>query len=146
MRLSPFSKHPYRVVPGARLTPPPSPAAGIGVDDTFVVLSAWWRTRSRDPVPRRMADAYEEAAVSITITSLTDMFSFWVGVATPIPSVQIFCLYSGETAGRPLQLLCALVMCDVQGLQLLWCTFSKKVCDVMSFSKNMLTDTDRYQM
>ncbi|XP_043198060.1 patched domain-containing protein 3-like [Amphibalanus amphitrite] len=68
---------------------------GIGVDDTFVVLSAWWRTRLTDSVPRRMAEAYEEAAVSITITSLTDMFSFWVGVATPIPSVQIFCLYTG---------------------------------------------------
>ena len=66
------------------------------MDDTFVVLSAWWRTRLHDPVPKRMAEAYEEAAVSITITSLTDMFSFWVGVATPIPSVQIFCLYTGE--------------------------------------------------
>ncbi|KAF0307599.1 Patched domain-containing protein 3 [Amphibalanus amphitrite] len=71
---------------------------GIGVDDTFVVLSAWWRTRLTDSVPRRMAEAYEEAAVSITITSLTDMFSFWVGVATPIPSVQIFCLYTANTS------------------------------------------------
>ena len=71
------------------------------MDDTFVVLSAWWRTRVQDSVPRRMADAYEEAAVSITITSLTDMFSFWVGVATPIPSVQIFCLYSGTSVWPP---------------------------------------------
>ncbi|KAF0290223.1 Patched domain-containing protein 3 [Amphibalanus amphitrite] len=68
---------------------------GIGIDDTFVMLAAWRRTRLQDPVPVRLSHAYEEAAVSITITSLTDMFSFWVGAVTPFPSVQIFCVYTG---------------------------------------------------
>ncbi|XP_043202388.1 patched domain-containing protein 3-like, partial [Amphibalanus amphitrite] len=67
----------------------------IGIDDTFVMLAAWRRTRLQDPVPVRLSHAYEEAAVSITITSLTDMFSFWVGAVTPFPSVQIFCVYTG---------------------------------------------------
>ena len=67
------------------------------MDDTFVVLSAWWRTRIQDSVPRRMADAYEEAAVSITITSLTTVISFLVGAISPFPSVQIFCIYTGES-------------------------------------------------
>ncbi|KAB7502771.1 Patched domain-containing protein 4 [Armadillidium nasatum] len=67
---------------------------GIGIDDSFVMLAAWRRTRIQDPVPERLAQTYAEAAVSITITSLTDMISFFIGVITPFPSVQIFCIYT----------------------------------------------------
>jgi len=69
--------------------------SGIGIDDTFVMLASWRRTSPHDPVPKRMGEAYAEAAVSITITSITDMLSFWVGVTTPFPCVQIFSVYSG---------------------------------------------------
>ncbi|XP_039747229.1 patched domain-containing protein 3 isoform X1 [Pararge aegeria] len=68
---------------------------GIGIDDTFVMLAAWRRTSSKLPVPERMAIMLSEAAVSITITSVTDMLSFFIGVFSPFPSVQIFCMYSG---------------------------------------------------
>ncbi|XP_011307702.1 patched domain-containing protein 3 [Fopius arisanus] len=68
---------------------------GIGIDDTFVMLAAWRRTNILDPVPERMAKTLSEAAVSITITSLTDMISFFIGIMSPFPSVQIFCIYSG---------------------------------------------------
>ena len=61
---------------------------GIGIDDTFVMLAAWRRTSSHDPVPVRMGNCYREAAVSITITSVTDMLSFWIGVITPFPCVK----------------------------------------------------------
>lgn len=69
--------------------------AGIGIDDTFVMLAAWRRTSSKLSVPERMGSMLSEAAVSITITSLTDMISFFLGIMSPFPSVQIFCLYSG---------------------------------------------------
>ncbi|XP_046426062.1 patched domain-containing protein 3 [Neodiprion virginianus] len=68
---------------------------GIGIDDTFVVLAAWRRSNILAPVPERMAVTLSEAAVSITITSLTDMISFFIGIMSPFPSVQIFCIYSG---------------------------------------------------
>ncbi|XP_043494898.1 patched domain-containing protein 3 [Polistes fuscatus] len=68
---------------------------GIGIDDTFVMLAAWRRTCITKPVPERMAQTLSEAAVSITITSLTDMISFFIGILSPFPSVQIFCIYSG---------------------------------------------------
>ncbi|XP_066586753.1 patched domain-containing protein 3 [Prorops nasuta] len=68
---------------------------GIGIDDTFVMLAAWRRTCISKPVPERMAQTLSEAAVSITITSLTDMISFFIGIMSPFPSVQIFCIYSG---------------------------------------------------
>lgn len=69
--------------------------SGIGIDDTFVMLAAWRRTSMKDPVPLRMAQMLSEAAVSITITSITDFFSFWIGIFSPFPSVTIFCIYSG---------------------------------------------------
>ncbi|EDS37708.1 conserved hypothetical protein [Culex quinquefasciatus] len=69
--------------------------SGIGIDDTFVMLAAWRRTSVKLSVPERMGHMMSEAAVSITITSLTDMLSFWIGIACPFPSVQIFCTYSG---------------------------------------------------
>lgn len=68
---------------------------GIGIDDTFVMLASWRRTSSHDPIPVRMGNCYRDAAVSITITSVTDMLSFWIGVITPFPCVQIFCVYTG---------------------------------------------------
>ncbi|KAH0552327.1 patched domain-containing protein 3 [Cotesia glomerata] len=68
---------------------------GIGIDDTFVMLAAWRRTNIMDPVPQRMAATLSEAAVSITITSVTDMISFFIGIVSPFPSVRIFCIYSG---------------------------------------------------
>ena len=37
----------------------------------------------------------DSAAVSITVTSLTDFFSFILGVMTPFPCVRIFCIYTG---------------------------------------------------
>jgi len=68
---------------------------GIGVDDSFVLTAAWRRTSTADSVPKRMADTYSEASVSITITSLTDACSFFVGVITPLPALQIFSTYAG---------------------------------------------------
>ncbi|RXG68511.1 Patched domain-containing protein 3 [Armadillidium vulgare] len=68
---------------------------GIGIDDMFVILSAWQRTKIQDDVPSRMGKTYMEAAVSVTITSLTNMLSFFIGAWNPFPSVQFFCLYTG---------------------------------------------------
>nr|XP_040578462.1 LOW QUALITY PROTEIN: patched domain-containing protein 3-like [Lepeophtheirus salmonis] len=68
---------------------------GIGIDDTFVMLGSWRRTSVHETVPARLAQTYRDAAISITITSITDMLSFWIGIITPFPSVRIFCLYTG---------------------------------------------------
>jgi len=68
---------------------------GIGIDDTFVILAAWRQTDELASVPKRLADCFSEAGVSITITTLTDMLSFYVGLMTPIPSVQIFSAFAG---------------------------------------------------
>ncbi|XP_068145808.1 patched domain-containing protein 3 [Drosophila tropicalis] len=67
---------------------------GIGIDDTFVMLAGWRRTPAKMPVHERMAHMMSEAAVSITITSVTDFVSFLIGIISPFRSVKIFCTYS----------------------------------------------------
>ncbi|KAL0199780.1 hypothetical protein M9458_002967, partial [Cirrhinus mrigala] len=52
-------------------------------------------TNIQDTVPKRMADTYREAAVSITITTLTDVLAFYLSYGNPFGSVQSFCLYAG---------------------------------------------------
>lgn len=59
------------------------------------MLAAWRRTSVKLSVPDRMGLMLSEAAVSITITSLTDIISLLIGVVSPFPSIQIFCKYSG---------------------------------------------------
>lgn len=64
---------------------------GIGMDDTFVLLAAWRCTDKKASVEDRMAKTYEDAAVSITVTSLTNFISFLIGISAPFPVVRIFC-------------------------------------------------------
>lgn len=59
------------------------------------MLAAWRQTSSKLSVPERMGRTMSEAAVSITITSLTSMISFFIGVISDFASVRIFCTYSG---------------------------------------------------
>ncbi|XP_054167709.1 patched domain-containing protein 3-like [Oppia nitens] len=67
---------------------------GVGMDDAFVLLAAWRRTNPLMTVSERLGHTYSEAAVSITITSVTNFISFMIGTITPFPSVRIFCIYT----------------------------------------------------
>ncbi|XP_029102304.1 patched domain-containing protein 3 [Scleropages formosus] len=70
---------------------------GIGVDDMFILISCWQQTNVHDKVEDRLADTYKEAAISITITTLTDVLAFYIGLMTPFRSVRSFCLYSSTS-------------------------------------------------
>ncbi|KAJ8027871.1 Patched domain-containing protein 3 [Holothuria leucospilota] len=68
---------------------------GIGLDDMFIMLAAWRRTNPFSTVETRMGETFSEAAVSITITTVTDFLAFCVGSITPLLAVRVFCLYTG---------------------------------------------------
>lgn len=68
---------------------------GIGLDDMFIMISCWQRTRVLDTVPDRLADTYRDAAISISITTLTDALALFLGYNSPFGSVRSFCLYAG---------------------------------------------------
>lgn len=61
----------------------------------FIMVSCWQRTRVLDGVPDRLADTYRDAAVSISITTLTNALALFLGYNSPFGSVQAFCLYAG---------------------------------------------------
>ncbi|XP_012787438.1 patched domain-containing protein 3 [Sorex araneus] len=70
---------------------------GVGVDDVFIMISAWQESGYSENISQRLSDIYFKVAVSITITSLTNVLAFYTGVLTSFRSVQYFCLYTGTT-------------------------------------------------
>ncbi|XP_077994500.1 patched domain-containing protein 3-like [Glandiceps talaboti] len=68
---------------------------GIGVDDMFIMIASWRTTSPRHSVAERLGETFSEAALSITITSLTDALAFGIGAISNFPSVRIFCCYCG---------------------------------------------------
>ena len=67
--------------------------SGIGLDDTYVALSAWRKTDQDEDVESRLGEALAEAAMSITITSLTDALAFGIGATSTFPAVRDFSIY-----------------------------------------------------
>ena len=89
--------------------------AGVGLDDTFVILGAYFRLR-RDTLERTtqsteernvraeivglIEDTLEEVGLSIFMTTITTLLCFLVGYLTSsIPVVQWLSLYAGCTLG-----------------------------------------------
>ncbi|CAJ0957050.1 unnamed protein product, partial [Mesorhabditis belari] len=66
----------------------------VGIDDTFLMLAAWHETSRSLSVEDRIEQSMRHAAVSISITSLTDALAFLIGAIAPLPAVMYFCYYS----------------------------------------------------
>jgi hypothetical protein len=66
----------------------------IGIDDIFVIVQCWTNLRSDKPatIPDKMGLALQHAGVSITVTSLTDIFAFGIGALSWMPGVASFCV------------------------------------------------------
>ncbi|VDD94405.1 unnamed protein product [Enterobius vermicularis] len=79
----------------------------IGVDDSYLVINAWQRlNRSLRLYPERDAHGnpveteigtrlgmtLEDVGPSITITSLTNVLAFGIGILTPTPEIRLFCI------------------------------------------------------
>nr|XP_026650973.1 patched domain-containing protein 3 [Zonotrichia albicollis] len=71
---------------------------GVGVDDMFIMIASWeqsLRKKEKSNVKSLLAETYSEAALSVTITTLTDVLAFFIGTWTAFLSVRSFCLYTG---------------------------------------------------
>ena len=66
---------------------------GIGIDDAFVIATAFDRTDDSADIPERVGLAMERVGVSITLTSMTDIVAFLLGATCVFPSAACF-LYS----------------------------------------------------
>ena len=69
---------------------------GVGMDNVFVMTNAFMRANPTLSVPERLSKSYEEAAVSITLTSATNAAAFAVGAVTAnYGTVYLFCVFCG---------------------------------------------------
>ncbi|CAG0883652.1 unnamed protein product [Darwinula stevensoni] len=70
---------------------------GIGIDDTFVIIQCLENLVNAGGILKaeeRVGEALKQAGVSITITTLTDIFAFGVGATTKIPILRSFCIFT----------------------------------------------------
>lgn len=68
---------------------------GIGLDDTFIITGAYFRTNPKDPIELRIRQTMEEVGPSITLTTFTTVFAFFLGrVTSSLPGVHWLCLYA----------------------------------------------------
>lgn len=61
---------------------------GVSIDNMFVILSAWRHTSYILPVEERMGQTFKTAAISITVTSLTDALALATGAITVFRAVS----------------------------------------------------------
>ena len=54
----------------------------VGVEDMFIMISTWQKTSLMDSISERMSDVYSKVAVSITITTITNVLAFYTGIRT----------------------------------------------------------------
>ena len=67
----------------------------------FHLMIEWRATSPRDDTEVRLANTLRSAAVSITITSLTQLLAFCIGATSPFLAVRNFCACSGSIAPAP---------------------------------------------
>ncbi|VDM34322.1 unnamed protein product [Toxocara canis] len=63
---------------------------GIGVDDAFLLLHSWRRNQEEICVAMRMSNVIGEIGPSISITSITNVLAFGVGIFSPAPMVLCY--------------------------------------------------------
>uniref|UniRef100_A0A1I7WSX3 SSD domain-containing protein n=1 Tax=Heterorhabditis bacteriophora TaxID=37862 RepID=A0A1I7WSX3_HETBA len=67
----------------------------IGVDDAYLMMHSWMRISNEDSSltkRERVAHMLVDVGPSVSITSLTNFLAFLVGIYTPTPEIQLFCI------------------------------------------------------
>jgi len=77
---------------------------GIGIDDMFVIVQCWSNVNKDSGSPmmstaEKIGLTLKHAGVSVTVTSVTDVFAFGVGAVTKMPGLQSFCVCTAIALG-----------------------------------------------
>uniref|UniRef100_A0A1I7VKP0 SSD domain-containing protein n=1 Tax=Loa loa TaxID=7209 RepID=A0A1I7VKP0_LOALO len=76
------------------LTVVPFLVVTIGVDDAFLILAAWRHSNPASDLETRIGETLTHSGTSVTITSLSDVLCFMVGLFSNLPVVRLFCIYT----------------------------------------------------
>ena len=94
---------------------------GIGLDDAFILMTAYKRTDpSKSPV-ERVHDTIDEVGMSIFMTTATSSLAFGLGCTSTIPAIRWLCLYAFPTIAidfiYQITFFVALIVIDEQRIQ-----------------------------
>jgi len=67
----------------------------IGIDDAYVIVTAFDETSDISDTPERIGRALSRAGAAITVTSCTNSFAFLMGGTTQIPAMRWFAIWAG---------------------------------------------------
>lgn len=67
---------------------------GIGLDDTFIITGAYFRTNRRDSTVSRVRSTMEAVGSSILLTTITTSTAFILGCTSTIEPIRWLCLYA----------------------------------------------------
>jgi predicted RND superfamily exporter protein len=70
---------------------------GVGLDDTFIITGAYYRTDPDKEPAERIREAMQEIGLSISITTITTIFAFMLGCFSTIPAIFWLNLYAFPT-------------------------------------------------
>uniref|UniRef100_A0A1I7X0Q0 SSD domain-containing protein n=1 Tax=Heterorhabditis bacteriophora TaxID=37862 RepID=A0A1I7X0Q0_HETBA len=66
----------------------------IGIDDAFLILAGWRHSTKGASLDQRLGESIAISGASVTVTSVTDVLCFAIGLFSNMPVVQLFCLYT----------------------------------------------------
>ncbi|KAK6738921.1 hypothetical protein RB195_020798 [Necator americanus] len=66
----------------------------IGIDDAFLVLAGWRQSTKGASLEQRIAESVAISGASVTVTSVTDVLCFAIGLFSNMPVVRLFCLFT----------------------------------------------------
>lgn len=67
---------------------------GVGLDDTFIITGAYFRTDPTMNAVERIHETMTEVGHSISLTTITTTAAFCLGCISTIPSIQWLCIYA----------------------------------------------------
>ena len=110
---------------------------GVGLDDTFIITGAYFRTDPNLTVERRIEITMKEVGLSIALTSITTCVAFVLGSMSTIPGVKWLCWYAFSAIAVDFvfqtTFFVALLTLDERRLQsyrMSWCCWKKLPVDV----------------
>ncbi|XP_063432182.1 patched domain-containing protein 3-like [Mytilus trossulus] len=70
---------------------------GIGINDMFIIMSGYADTMDKEKmsIDERMKRTLMTSGLAITVTSLTDVLTFFIGYTSEFNTIKNFCLYAG---------------------------------------------------